>query len=291
MGINITRQIGYSSNKAISLWVDGATSASYAETASLLLGTIESASYAVTASYALNAGSGGSSSISSVTLTAGEIVSQSKAGYVSSDGKIYKTDASNLLSSGPVLAGIILNNAGVDESCELQFSGQFSTSSLSSGSIYYLSEQSGSITTTAPSSNGSIIRVLGYAVSNTQLIVKPDSTWVENGYDTVAINTQTGTTYTFALTDIDTYCRFNNASAIVATIPSSSVLEFPTGSVIPAAVQVAGGTLTISGSVGVTINGNEELGGGESAVVSAGSYKAMALTHISLDNWEILGGA
>lgn len=57
--------------------------------------------------------------------------------------------------------------------------GIFTTNGLTAGAIYYASETAGAITTTAPSTTGTIVRVVGYAKSTTELFVDPDKTWVE----------------------------------------------------------------------------------------------------------------
>ena len=54
------------------------------------------------------------------------------------------------------------------------------TTGLTSGSIYYMSETAGGITATAPTTSGSIVRIVGYALSTTELFVDPDKTFVEN---------------------------------------------------------------------------------------------------------------
>lgn len=66
------------------------------------------------------------------------------------------------------------------------------------------------------------------------------------------IITDTSTTRTLALTDIDKYIRFTSSSPITLTIPSNSSVSFPIGSNIS---FIVGGTgsVTITGS-GVTIN-------------------------------------
>jgi hypothetical protein len=58
--------------------------------------------------------------------------------------------------------------------------GVYTTTGLTAGSIYYLSETTGLITTTKPTTSTSIVRVIGYALSTTELFVNPDQTWVEN---------------------------------------------------------------------------------------------------------------
>ena len=58
--------------------------------------------------------------------------------------------------------------------------GVYTTSSLTAGAIYYLSETTGAITTTAPTTSTSIVRIIGYALTTTELLVFPDQSFVEN---------------------------------------------------------------------------------------------------------------
>jgi len=58
--------------------------------------------------------------------------------------------------------------------------GQYTTTGLVAGEIYYLSETSGEITNTYPTTTGTIVRILGYAISSTELMFDPDKTYIEN---------------------------------------------------------------------------------------------------------------
>ncbi|CEG08719.1 hypothetical protein BN961_02137 [Afipia felis] len=69
---------------------------------------------------------------------------------------------------------------------------------------------------------------------------------------TRAINAQTGTTYTFVLTDAGKICEFANASAVTVTIPPNSSVAFPIGTQIDI-VQAGAGKVTLAGGSGVTI--------------------------------------
>ena len=62
---------------------------------------------------------------------------------------------------------------------EVQIDGIYTTSGLTAGSTYYLSETVGAITTTAPSTSGAIVRIIGYALSTTELLIKPSESYVE----------------------------------------------------------------------------------------------------------------
>jgi len=58
--------------------------------------------------------------------------------------------------------------------------GVYTTTGLTVGSVYYVSETAGAITTIAPSTSLSIVRPIGYALSTTELYIDPDKSWVEN---------------------------------------------------------------------------------------------------------------
>lgn len=79
---------------------------------------------------------------------------------------------------------------------------------------------------------------------------------------TRAINAQTGTTYTFVLTDAGKICEFSNASPITVTIPPNSSVAFPVGTQIEV-VQSGAGKVTLAQGSGVTIK-------------SVGSQKSLA---------------
>lgn len=106
------------------------------------------------------------------TVTAGQIV------HLHTDGKYYLAEADIpadavdelvLALAGGVLDGVV---AG------LVF-GYYTTTGLTAGSIYYLSETAGAITATAPTTSLSVVRILGYALSTTVLLFRPDTGYVE----------------------------------------------------------------------------------------------------------------
>jgi len=72
------------------------------------------------------------------------------------------------------MLGINLN------SNEILTKGIYITSGLNAGSIYYLSETLGEMTTVRPTDTGTIVRILGYAISSTKFMFDPDNTYIEN---------------------------------------------------------------------------------------------------------------
>lgn len=68
-----------------------------------------------------------------------------------------------------------------------------------------------------------------------------------------AINAQTGTSYTLALTDANNMVELNNASAITLTVPTDAAVNFPIGSLVTI-MQTGVGQVTIAGPSGGTFN-------------------------------------
>ena len=110
-----------------------------------------------------------------------------KASFVSGQTVAGSDDDLVYLSSADTWS---VADASVDTTCSKQLGirlsastvltlGIWTTTGLTAGSIYYASEASGAITTTAPTTSTSIVRVIGTALSTTELFVNPDITWVE----------------------------------------------------------------------------------------------------------------
>ena len=58
--------------------------------------------------------------------------------------------------------------------------GVFTTTGLTAGALYYVSETAGAITATAPATSLSIVRPIAYALTTTELYVFPSGSYVEN---------------------------------------------------------------------------------------------------------------
>lgn len=98
-----------------------------------------------------------------------------------------------------------------------------------------------------------------------------------------AINSQTGTSYTFVLSDSGKWFRFSNASAVTVTVPPHSSVAFDVGTQFDG---IAGGTGAVSFAAGsgVTINSflsNKKL---------AGQYAGFTLVQSdTIDTWDLVG--
>lgn len=104
------------------------------------------------------------------------------------------------------------------------------------------------------------------------------------GDKTLAINAQTGTTYTLVLGDAGKLVTLANGSAITLTVPANSSAAFPVGTVI-ALAQLDAGLVTVAGDAGVTINGTTP--GDEDLT---GQWITATLTKLATNNWLLSGG-
>lgn len=73
-------------------------------------------------------------------------------------------------------------------------------------------------------------------------------------FPTVAFNAQTGTTYTFVLSDAyNVVVSLSNSSAITVTVPPNSSVAYPIGAILQF-FQGGAGQVTVAAGSGVTIN-------------------------------------
>ncbi len=98
--------------------------------------------------------------------------------YLNSSGKMDKTDA-DAETTADTLIGMCIDTISADSIGTFLLYGTWTTTSLTTGSVYYVSTTTAAITTTAPSATGDIVRIVGYALSTTKLFVNPDGTYVE----------------------------------------------------------------------------------------------------------------
>lgn len=98
---------------------------------------------------------------------------------------------------------------------------------------------------------------------------------------TVPANSQTGTSYTLALTDAGKAVRLNNASAITLTIPTNATVAFPVDTRIDI-IQMGAGQVTVGGA-GVTIRSSG------SKLKLTGQYSGATLLKIATDEWVLIG--
>ena len=101
----------------------------------------------------------------------------------------------------------------------------------------------------------------------------------------ISLNAQTGTSYTFVLTDNYKLVTASNASAQTYTIPPNSSVAYPTGSVINI-IQIGAGQVSFAQGSGVTI---ASTGATSSAPKLRAQYSAASAVKVGTDSWYIVG--
>jgi hypothetical protein len=105
-------------------------------------------------------------------------VTQYNTVYFTSAGDWDNTDAGSAeFASG--LIGYTLGTSSVTNGVMLQGTIYKASHGFSIGAPLFLSTTPGAMTTTAPTGGGDIIRVVGYAISASQIYFDPAKTWVE----------------------------------------------------------------------------------------------------------------
>ena len=99
---------------------------------------------------------------------------------------------------------------------------------------------------------------------------------------TVAVNAQTGTSYTPVLGDgNNTLVTLSNASAITLTIPPNSSVAYPVGTSIDI-LQTSTGQVTIAAGSGVTVNATPGL-------KLRAQWSSAVLIQRSANTWVLIG--
>jgi len=97
----------------------------------------------------------------------------------------------------------------------------------------------------------------------------------------VAINAQTGTTYTLVLADAGKLITCSNAAAVSVTVPPNSSVAFPIGTQLTI-IGIGVGIVTIVQGSGVTVNATPSL-------VYRARYSAATLIKTGTDQWYLMG--
>jgi len=104
---------------------------------------------------------------------------------------------------------------------------------------------------------------------------------VATGFDSaVAIptyNAQTGTTYTFALTDVGKTVTASNASAQTYTIPPTASVAWATGTTLYV-INLGAGVVTFAGGAGVTVTNTTQ---------TLAQYQSARLVRTALNAWTV----
>ena len=89
------------------------------------------------------------------------------------DGTDWKQTDADAEATCSKMLGVSLGSRRV------RVSGDWATTGLTAGDIYYASTTPGAITNVMPDGSGDIVRIIGYALSTTQLFFNPDTTYIE----------------------------------------------------------------------------------------------------------------
>jgi hypothetical protein len=101
----------------------------------------------------------------------------------------------------------------------------------------------------------------------------------------LAINAQTGTTYTFVLADNGKFVTASNASAITVTIPPNSSVAYATGAQLNI-IQKGAGQVTFAQGAGVTIRST---GATATAPQLRAQYSSATAIYEGSDIWYVIG--
>lgn len=104
--------------------------------------------------------------------------------------------------------------------------------------------------------------------------------------NSVATTTQSGSTYTLALSDDGKLVTFTNATSAAVEIPLNATVALPVGAQITLARYSATGTVTIQGASGVTV---VSTGATPAAPTLRAQYSSATAIQTSADNWLVVG--
>ena len=115
-----------------------------------------------------------------------------------------------------------------------------------------------------------------------------DFTWIAQDDISLAINSQTGTSYTAALTDgTNTLVTMDNASANTFNIPTDSTVNFDIGTVLNIYMKGAGVTTITATTPGTTTIVSA---GGTIGSPVLGRYKIASAIKLAANSWTVIGG-
>lgn len=248
----------------------------------------------------------GAGAIAELALTSAQIVVGSAGGVPTAVAVTGDISLSN--------AGVTAIGSGVVVDTDINASAAIARSKIAAGtaSQVVVNDGSGNLSSTASVSaaNGGTGLttltannvLLGNGTSAVQLIAPSTSgnvltsngtTWASaapaggGGSSVRAINTQTGTTYTFALTDgsgngNNPLVTLDNAAGVSATVPPNSSVAFAIGSQIDI-LQLGAGDVTFVAGSGVTINSPN------GALVIDSRYSGVSLVKTGTNTWDLFG--
>ena len=112
------------------------------------------------------------------TFTASESITAGDICHLDSSGKMEKADASTEATCDTLIS-LAIDTLSTDNEGTFLLRGFYDAAGYTPGNHIYSSITAGGISETAPSSTGEIVRVLGYAITASQIFFDPDKTWIE----------------------------------------------------------------------------------------------------------------
>ena len=104
---------------------------------------------------------------------------------------------------------------------------------------------------------------------------------LDAAFNQVAINAQTGTSYTLVLSDQGGLVTLANASAVTLTVPTNTSVAFPVGTQI-GLLALGAGQVTVAGASGVTVQATPGL-------KIRARYSLAVLIKIATNEWVLAG--
>ena len=176
-----------------------------------------------------------------------------------------------------VLGSVSIPSGSVD-SAQLA-SDAVTTAKIASNAVTQAKLASGAVTEVAIASDAvTEAKISSNAVTQAKLA---DRAVGSAELDNLTLNAQTGTSYTFVLTDAHKLVTLSNASEITLTIPTNSSVAFDIGDQVNI-VQLGAGQVTVGGA-GVTLRSQG------SKFKLNGIYSAATLIKIDTDEWVLVG--
>jgi len=139
-------------------------------------------------------------------------------------------------------------------------------------------------TLTLPTSTGTVALTSDITVTASSTTTLTNKTLTDAKIN-LDINAQTGTSYTFVLTDNGKFVTASNASAITVTIPPASSVAYATGAQLNI-IQKGAGQVTFAQGSGVTIRST---GATATAPKLRAQYSSATAVYEGSDIWYVIG--
>ena len=142
-------------------------------------------------------------------------------------------------------------------------------------------------TLTLSSTSSSTSGRIAFDATNDKLLVGDGSQVVEYAPSTLLLNAQTGTTYTFVLSDKDKLVTASNGSAQTYSIPTNASVTYPVGSRINI-IAIGAGQVTIQAATPGTTT-VASVGATATAPKLRAQYSSATLIKVATDTWYVIG--